>query len=41
MDPARHTGLAARQVDAFVRTVVEPIRRAYAADLAPPREPAV
>ncbi len=41
MDPARHTGLAAKQVDAFVRTVVEPIRRAYAADLAPPREPAV
>jgi adenylosuccinate lyase len=33
LDPRRYVGRAPQQVEAFVREVVEPIRRRYAADL--------
>ncbi|MCB9838371.1 MAG: adenylosuccinate lyase [Phycisphaeraceae bacterium] len=41
LDPMRYVGLAPRQVDAFIRDIVAPIRERLRDDLAPASEPSV
>jgi adenylosuccinate lyase len=41
LDASRFVGLAPQHVDRFIETIVTPLRKAYADDLAPAAEPTV